>query len=87
MQAFTFEFYVLSLLLVSKYHAAATDLEVDKFSDAVTHEQTTEPEDHGFAEKQDKQTTEKETLKGQISHLELCILCMIVWKESFLSIC
>ena len=79
MQAFTFEFYVLSLLLISKYHAAATDLEVDKLSDTVTHEQTTGPDDT-IGNQQDKQTTEKVMFKGKISPLEHCILCVILQK-------
>ena len=86
MQAFTFEFYVLSLLIISKYHASATDLEVGKLSDAVTHEQTTEPDD-AVGDKEDKQTTEKVILRGKISPLEHCILCcskMIIFWHLFI---
>lgn len=41
MQTFTFEFYILSLLIVSKYHAVATELDAEKIA-AVTREQTTD---------------------------------------------
>ncbi|KAK7096710.1 coiled-coil domain-containing protein 134-like [Littorina saxatilis] len=65
MQAFAFEFYVLSLLFISKFQTVANDVAADKASDSVTPEQTTQ---HG--EKPDKQTTERFKFKGKFSPME-----------------
>ena len=69
MHAFAFELYILSLLVVSKYHAAATDVDAEKLSASVPNQQTTDSKDG----KEQMPRTDDAPIKGKFSPLEQCI--------------
>ncbi|XP_076446023.1 coiled-coil domain-containing protein 134-like [Babylonia areolata] len=72
MQAFTFEFYIMSLVILSKYHAVASSVEAE--NNFAAQEQTTgsKPKKDDVLEKkkQDEAQAERFEFKGKISPFE-----------------
>lgn len=67
MHSYAFEFYIISLMIISRYTSIAEELDSNKENTDLTDEkQTTFP----ATEKSDEHVK----MKGKISHLEQCIL-------------